>query len=223
MVSLVNVTRGGSDFLVGDLWRVDVNGPPNQPVVNHAVKDGIDLGSTQYGYTDGSGNFVLTGSMAGVDVGHWTETWSVGGVDATPTLMFTVAEGCSVFAWAVPPIMYSTDNYDVQDGSYRYTWPYGASLVTGTVLNPPNCFVTYSEFSPWGPSIVAQRIFTSAYSHEWAATDAGPIRPNEPPRCFNCSYPYLEWGDFNFIAVDLLLNFYWYQAPILLVVDRDVY
>jgi hypothetical protein len=112
-VSITNTTRGGSTtFYVGDSWRVDVTGAPNQPVTVSANYNGTDLGTASEGQTDGNGQFTLTGTMDSSVVGNWTEVWYVGGVAASPTLSFTVIQpppGCDGYSGSAPPVMYSVD------------------------------------------------------------------------------------------------------------------
>ena len=90
-VRMVNLTRGGSSFQVGDNYRLTVQGDPNKPVAGSATQNGKSLGSSQqYGSTDASGSFVLDGGMTADTVGSWAEQWSVGGVPVG-SLSFQVA------------------------------------------------------------------------------------------------------------------------------------
>jgi hypothetical protein len=87
--SIQNTSRPGQPLQVGDSWLVTVMGPPNSPVSNTA-SIGNWSGSAPYGSTDENGNFTLTGQATASTVGTWTETWSVGGINA-PAITFTVS------------------------------------------------------------------------------------------------------------------------------------
>jgi hypothetical protein len=91
-VQLTNTTRPGNpNFLVGDAFRLVINGPPNQPVMASVTHNGV-ASTTSYGSTDSTGARTppLTGTFAAGDVGAWTEVWTVGGIQATAVLTFTV-------------------------------------------------------------------------------------------------------------------------------------
>lgn len=88
--SIVNLTRGGASFTVGDRFQLTIRGAANQPVTGTALQNGVNLGTTAYGSTDATGVRVLTGEMDASTVGTWTEIWAVGGVKASP-LSFQVA------------------------------------------------------------------------------------------------------------------------------------
>lgn len=91
-VSLVNNTRPGhnTDFKVGDSWTLTINGPPNQTVAVTATHNGNPSWGS-YGQTSSTGYWTLSGSMGTGEIGNWTEVWTVGPVQATPTLVFTVS------------------------------------------------------------------------------------------------------------------------------------
>ncbi len=91
-VSIQNDARPGSgDLYVNDHWTVTITGEaPNSLVQVHAWKDGADQGVQSQGYTNGSGDFVLVGTMGLWSIGLWTEQWSVGGSVILPTLQFRV-------------------------------------------------------------------------------------------------------------------------------------
>lgn len=222
-VSITNLTRGGTSFLVGDYWSISITGPPNQQVVNCAIHNGQDLGCTAYGYTSAGGNFNLTGSMPGWAVGNWIQTWYVGGVAAVPTLTFIVAEGCE---GATIPIavafLYTTDYYDQSSQAYLYS-DLGFTPVIGQILNPPHCFIAYADFAPLDFPVMmsAQNIFASAYHWEMLVSDTGP--PPFGPRCFNCLYPVIHNGSATFVAFDALWNPYFYQCVTTLWVSRTIF
>lgn len=89
-VRLINTTRGGAEFRVGDQFRLEISSNiPNAEVKVAALHDGV-RSEMVFGKTDASGRFVLTGQMADEHVGQWLETWYVGSVAAAPTLLFRV-------------------------------------------------------------------------------------------------------------------------------------
>jgi hypothetical protein len=91
-VQIVNNSRPGydSDYLVGDQWTLTVHGQANQTVSATLTLNGGSPSSSVQGQTDATGTFVMTGQMLDSTVGNWTEVWSVGGVQATPTLYLNV-------------------------------------------------------------------------------------------------------------------------------------
>lgn len=80
--SLLNTTRGGGDFQVGDRWTLTVSGPPGQPVTINGSQNGQQIGTSQLGSTDGNGNFSTSGVMSSGQTGNWSETYFVGGQPA---------------------------------------------------------------------------------------------------------------------------------------------
>jgi hypothetical protein len=88
--AILNTSRPGQPFQVGDSWKLVVTGTSNQPVSGTASQDGQSLGTTPYGSTDANGQLVLTGSMDASTVGNWSELWTVGTVSA-PVLTFSVS------------------------------------------------------------------------------------------------------------------------------------
>ncbi len=107
---LINTTRGGSSFQVGDAWQLIITGPANQPVYITGTFNGQSLGQTQLGVTDSSGNFQTGGSMTVSQVGTWFEQYSVGGISAgSSAFQVTQAPG--------PTPTQSTTPVDVTDPS----------------------------------------------------------------------------------------------------------
>src|SRR5579871_1356902 len=92
-VSLVNQTRGGSStFYDGDGYTVSIqNGATNASVSVTEYLNGSLQGTYPAGSTNGSGSLQINGWFTANLVGSWQEIWSVGGVQASPTLSFTVA------------------------------------------------------------------------------------------------------------------------------------
>jgi hypothetical protein len=99
--SIQNLTAPGQALEVGDSWQVTVTGAPNSPVAAAATQNGQSLGTTAYGNTNSAGVFTITGSATSAQVGNWVETWSVGGVNASPiSFSVTAASGSSSAAGA---------------------------------------------------------------------------------------------------------------------------
>ncbi|MGO9131976.1 MAG: beta strand repeat-containing protein [Bryobacteraceae bacterium] len=91
-VQVSNTTRPANpNFYVGDSFQIAVQGPPNQQVTNTANQNNNGWSTTPYGYTDSSGRFSMSGVMSPSAAGSWVEVWKVGGIQATPTITFTVS------------------------------------------------------------------------------------------------------------------------------------
>ena len=89
-VQLVNSSRPGQSFRVGDNFAVTVHGSPGQPVSVSGTQNNVSKGTTPVGTTDATGNFTINGTMTPDTVGNWSETWIVGGA-AAPALNYSVA------------------------------------------------------------------------------------------------------------------------------------
>jgi len=90
-VNLTNTTRGGSNLYAGDGFSIELrSGAPNTAVTVTMTKNGSNFGTYPMGTTNTSGSFILTGAVSANEIGAWTETWFVGGVQATPILTFDV-------------------------------------------------------------------------------------------------------------------------------------
>ena len=91
-ITLTNTTRGGSQyFVVGDGFLVTISGGQTGAAVTMAWNhNGVGGGPASIGTSNGSGGFSLSGTEDTASIGTWTETWFVGGVQATPVLAFTV-------------------------------------------------------------------------------------------------------------------------------------
>jgi hypothetical protein len=87
-LQLQNISRPGQPFQVGDNWSLSLTGAPNAAVINTANQNGVSIGSTPYGQTDGNGKLVLTGTFTPDTVGSWSETWQVG--TGSTSVSFTV-------------------------------------------------------------------------------------------------------------------------------------
>jgi len=88
-IQLQNMSRPGQPFQVGDDWSLTLTGAPNAAVINTASQNGISIGATPYGQTDGNGKLVLTGIFTPDAVGSWSETWQVG--TGSTSVSFNVA------------------------------------------------------------------------------------------------------------------------------------
>jgi len=222
-VQLTNLTRGGTNFIVGDEWRIDITGPPHEEVKVCATHNGQSLGCTVYGETDATGRFVLSGIMDPSTVGSWVETWYVGGVQATPVLHFEVyPPPCEGFAVPVPPVMVSQD---------YYYWPYQyypdqispGSAVVGAELTTAHCAFVFTSVEPLGypPMISADLALFSPLTVIWQAydnMDLGAYGFDE--RCYYCYYPIVQSAGFTFIAVDPYLNTYIVNTGVGLYVEK---
>jgi hypothetical protein len=139
--SIQNQSRPGQPFQVGDTWLITVTGPANSPVSNTATQNGNLLGTTPYGSTDGSGNFTLSGQMTAGTVGSWTESWSVGGVAASP-LSFSVSA-------AAPAPSGGTSS----GGSATTPASSSGSSTPSTSASPGSCFSLLSSFGVPDPCV----------------------------------------------------------------------
>jgi hypothetical protein len=76
---------------VGEKFSVTLIYAQAQAVVRvRAVHDNVTIPSKTMGYTNPSAYLIIQGQFGTVDRGAWTQTWSVSGVDAQPTLQFLV-------------------------------------------------------------------------------------------------------------------------------------
>lgn len=89
-VQLIDLTRGGTDFQAGDTFNLIVAGPPNQTVTVIQSENGAPGSPFQFGQTDSNGNFSITGTWSSSNVGSYGQIWSVGNLQATPTLAIIV-------------------------------------------------------------------------------------------------------------------------------------
>ena len=125
-VSVTNTTRGGSGlwYYVGDGYSVQIHGAPNSAVTVSGYHDNWYYEDTPYGYTNGSGDLTITGTQTSTEIGNWYEVWSVGGVQASPTLNMVVwayppSYPCQA-TWYGTPWMYSYDHYHTGETNPYY-------------------------------------------------------------------------------------------------------
>lgn len=127
LVHLLRPWASGGDFYVGDTWRLDVYGGANQQVAISSVHNGGPLsGPLVLGTTNGSGFFSLTGSMSTYEIGTWTEWVTVGGLSASPTLVFDVLAAptapCDSSISSHPLLLFSYDYFDTYNyGQYSHS------------------------------------------------------------------------------------------------------
>jgi len=222
-VQLTNLTRGGTNFIVGDYWRIDVTGPPDQEVKVCATFNGSSLGCTAYGQTDSSGNFQLSGFMDESTIGTWVETWYVGDVQATPVLYFEIyPPPCTGYAIPIPPVMFSTDYYYYPYNYYPDSISQGSSLI-GAQITSANCAFNYTSFQPLGiPQMISAGLdLFSPLTVIWLAYDNGNLGfYGFDERCYFCFYPVIQSAGFTFIAVDNYGNLYIMNTGVVLYVDK---
>lgn len=87
-VTLENVSRPGLPFQVGDSWVIRLAGTPGASISVSARQDGRDLGTTDYGALDSSGQFTKSGQFSADTAGAWFQRWKAAGLSAD--LSFTV-------------------------------------------------------------------------------------------------------------------------------------
>jgi hypothetical protein len=86
-VQLTVTGENGTVFQIGDTFTVSITGRPYQAVT--VSQNGGPI-SGPVGYTDGQGNWSISGTWGAGDVGAYTQTWYVAGVAAIPGLAFQV-------------------------------------------------------------------------------------------------------------------------------------
>lgn len=222
-VQLTNLTRGGTDFVVGDEWRIDVTGPPFQDVKGCATHNGSSLGCTVFGQTSAGNAFQLSGVMDASTIGSWVQTWYVGDIQATPVLQFEVdPPPCEGYALPIPPIIFSYDHY---------YWPYmpfpdwidGGAALVGAQITSANCAFVFTSFQPLGyPQMISGYLdLISPLTLIWIAYDNQTIGAyGMAVRCFDCFYPVIQSAAFSFIAVDNYSNLYIMNTGVGLYVER---
>ena len=90
LVSLVNASRPGRDFGVGDRFEIHIIAGPNQPVSVRTSRQGRTDWSPVIGSTDTLGRWSTGGQFEKRDFGSWSEMWTVGGKLASPAIHFAV-------------------------------------------------------------------------------------------------------------------------------------
>jgi hypothetical protein len=92
---IVNTSRSGSEFKVGDRFEIVVTGRANQPVSvrttrNYAATDW----SPVLGWTDTSGRWSTSREFVKADFGSWEQAWTVGDQLANPVVSYGVGAPC---------------------------------------------------------------------------------------------------------------------------------
>lgn len=94
LVSLLNASRPGSDFQIGDRFEIVITAAPNQRVSVRTSRQGRTDWSPVVGSTDSTGRWSTGGQFEKRDFGSWGEIWTVGGKLATPVIQFSVNAPC---------------------------------------------------------------------------------------------------------------------------------
>jgi len=90
-VKLTDNTRTGTThFRVGDSFTVILHGATNSPVTVTQYLNGVAGSPYTFGNTDGSGNYTIPGSWGSGNTGSYIQYWTIGGIPAMPTQIFTV-------------------------------------------------------------------------------------------------------------------------------------
>jgi hypothetical protein len=94
LVNLLNVSRPGSDFQVGDRFEIVIRAAPGQPVSIRTSRQGRIDWSPIVGSTDSTGQWSTSGQFDKRDFGSWGEIWTVGRKLAVPVIQFSVNAPC---------------------------------------------------------------------------------------------------------------------------------
>src|SRR5437879_3882105 len=94
LVSLLNASRPGSDFQIGDRFEIVITAAPNQRVSVRTSRQGRTDCSPVVGSTDSTGRWSTGGQYEKRDLGSWGEIWTVGGKLASPVIQFSVHAPC---------------------------------------------------------------------------------------------------------------------------------
>jgi hypothetical protein len=94
LVRLLNTSRPGSDFQIGDRFEIVITAAPNQRVSLRTSRQGRTDWSPVVGSTDSTGRWSTGGHFEKRDFGSWVEIWTVGGKLASPVIQFSVKAPC---------------------------------------------------------------------------------------------------------------------------------
>jgi len=94
LVSLLNASRPGRDFQIGDRFEIVITTAPNQLVSVRTSRQGRTDWSPVVGSTDSTGRWSTGGQFEKRDFGSWREIWTVGGKLASPVIQFSVNAPC---------------------------------------------------------------------------------------------------------------------------------
>jgi hypothetical protein len=125
-VTLLNASRPGSAFLVGDRFQIVITAAPNQPVSVRTSMQGRTDWSPVVGSTDSAGRWSTSGQFEKRDFGGWGEIWTVGGKLASPVIQFSVSAPClpsgrNQFAWTSGPNVMLT--CETSEGTQTFQTP----------------------------------------------------------------------------------------------------
>src|SRR5277367_6593562 len=90
LVRMLNASRPGSDFQVGEHFEIVIIGAPNQRVSVRTSRQGRTDWGPEIGSTDSTGGWSTGGQFEKRDFGGWGEIWTVGGKLASPVIQFSV-------------------------------------------------------------------------------------------------------------------------------------
>jgi hypothetical protein len=94
LVNLLNASRPGSDFQIGDRFEIVITAAPNQPVSVRTMREGYTDWSPVIGTTDSTGRWSTSGQLEKRDFGGREEIWTVGSKLASPVIQFSVKAPC---------------------------------------------------------------------------------------------------------------------------------
>jgi hypothetical protein len=94
LVRVLNASRPGSDFQIGDRFEIVITAAPNQRVSVRTSRQGRTDWSPVVGSTDSTGRWSTGGQFEKRDFGSWGEIWIVGGKLASPVIQFSVNAPC---------------------------------------------------------------------------------------------------------------------------------
>jgi hypothetical protein len=94
LVSLVNASRPGSDFQIGDRFEIVIIAAPDQAVSVRTSRQGRTDWGPVVGSTDSTGRWSTAGQFEKSDFGSWGESWTVGARLADPVFQFSVNAPC---------------------------------------------------------------------------------------------------------------------------------
>jgi hypothetical protein len=94
LVQVLNASRPGSDFQIGDRFEIVITAAPNQSVSVRTSRQGYTDWSAVVGSTDSTGRWSTGGQFEKRDFGGWGEIWTVGEKLASPVIQFWVKAPC---------------------------------------------------------------------------------------------------------------------------------
>src|SRR5580698_6058968 len=126
LVSLLNASRPGSDFQIGDRFEIVITAALNQRISVRTSRQGRTDWSPVVGSTDSTGRWSTGGQFEKRDFGSWGEIWTVGGKLASPVIQFSVNAPClpsgrNQFAWTSGPNVMLT--CETSEGTQTFQTP----------------------------------------------------------------------------------------------------